>query len=209
MTGPKKTPKIPAHTLDDHLFGDLLPHEHGPDADHDHDDIDPGPLEENPIWQQDNVFLRSVGIDIGSAGTQVVFSGIHLRRHGEDMTSRYVVVNRETLYQSPVRLTPYSDEHRIDGDALGGFIDKAYGEARIHPDDIDTGVVILTGEALRRENAEAIATILAQKGGDFVTAAAGHHMEAMLAAYGSGATRLSFETGKRIRIHRQAQTARP
>ena len=198
MAGPKKTSNFPTHTLADHMFGDLLPHEHGDDADHDHDNIDPGPLEENPIWQQDNVSLRSVGIDIGSAGTQVVFSGIHLRRHGEDLTSRYVVVHRETLYQSPVRLTPYSDEHLIDGDALGAFIDQAYGEARIHPDDIDTGVVILTGEALRRENAEAIAAIIAQKGGDFVTAAAGHHMEAMLAAYGSGAARVSFETGKRI-----------
>jgi ethanolamine utilization protein EutA len=198
MAGPKKTPKIPGHTLADHMFGDLMPHEHGPDADHDHDDIDPGPLEDNPIWRQDNVYLRSVGIDIGSAGTQVVFSGVHLRRHGEDLTSRYVVVNRETLYQSPVRLTPYSDEHRIDGDALGGFIDKAYYEARIRPEDIDTGVVILTGEALRRENAEAIAAIIADKGGDFVTATAGHHMEAMLAAYGSGAARVSHETGKRI-----------
>jgi ethanolamine utilization protein EutA len=198
MSGPKKTPEIPAHTLADHMFGDLMPHVHGFDADHDHDDIDPGPLEENPIWQQDNVSLRSVGIDIGSAGTQVVFSGVHLRRRGEDLTSRYVVVNRETLYQSPVRLTPYNDEHRIDGEALGGFIDTAYDEARIRPDDIDTGVVILTGEALRRENAEAIAAIIAQKGGDFVTATAGHHMEAMLAAYGSGAARVSFETGKRI-----------
>ena len=198
MAGPKKTSNIPAHTLADHMFGDLMPHEHDPDADHDHDNIDPGPLEENPIWQQDNVSLRSVGIDIGSAGTQVVFSGVHLRRHGEDLTSRYVVVNRETLYQSPVHLTPYSDEHRIDGDALGGFIDKAYNEARIRPEDIDTGVVILTGEALRRENAEAIAAIIAQKGGDFVTATAGHHMEAMLAAYGSGAARISHEAGKRI-----------
>ncbi len=198
MSGPKKTPEIPTHTLADHMFGDLMPHEHGPDADHDHDDIDPGPLEENPIWQQDNVSLRSVGIDIGSAGTQVVFSNVHLRRHGEDLTSRYVVVDRQTLYQSPVRLTPYSGEHRIDGEALGRFIDEAYEKARIRPQDIDTGVVILTGEALRRENAEAIAAILAQKGGDFVTATAGHHMEAMLAAYGSGAARVSFESAKRI-----------
>jgi len=59
-------------------------------------------------------------------------------------------------------------------------------------------VVILTGEALRRENAAAIAAIIAAKGGDFVTASAGHHMEAMLAAYGSGAARVSHETGKRI-----------
>jgi ethanolamine utilization protein EutA len=185
------------HTIDDHLYGDLGWHEHGPDADHDHDDFDL-PLEDNPIWIQDNVTLRSVGIDIGSAGTQLVFSRLHLRRHGEDLTSRYIVVERDTLFQSPVRLTPYADEHRIDDEALGGIIDDAYGAAGIHPDDIDTGVVILTGEALRRENAERIAAILAEEGGELVTASAGHHMEAMLAAYGSGAARLSHDRGCRI-----------
>ena len=66
------------------------------------------------------------------------------------------------------------------------------------PGDIDTGVVILTGEALRRENAEGIAGILAEQGGEFVCATAGHHMEAMLAAYGSGAARASYDLGKRL-----------
>jgi ethanolamine utilization protein EutA len=188
-----------SHTLADHMFGDYEPHEHGPDADHDHDEFElPGPIEDHPIWLQDNVTLRSVGIDIGSAGTQVVFSRVHLRRLGEELTSRYFVIARNTFYQSPVRLTPYSDEHRIDDRALGEIIDDAYGAARLHPDDIDTGVVILTGEALRRDNAEGIAGILAERGGEFVCATAGHHMEAMLAAYGSGAARVSHETGKRL-----------
>jgi ethanolamine utilization protein EutA len=187
------------HTLADHMFGDYEPHEHGPDADHDHDEFElPGPIEDHPIWLQDNVTLQSVGIDIGSAGTQVVFSRVHLRRLGEELTSRYFVIARETFYQSPVRLTPYSDEQRIDDRALGAIIDDAYAAARIHPDDIDTGVVILTGEALRRDNAEGIAEILAERGGEFVCATAGHHMEAMLAAYGSGAARVSHETGRRL-----------
>jgi ethanolamine utilization protein EutA len=56
------------------------------------------PLEENPIWQQDNVRLHSVGIDIGSSGTQVAFSRLDLRRLSEDLTSRYVVVRRETYF---------------------------------------------------------------------------------------------------------------
>jgi len=187
------------HSIEDHAYGDFGVHEHGPDADHDHDDFElAGPIEDNPIWVQDNVTLKSVGIDIGSAGTQVVFSRILLRRHGEDLTSRYIVVERENLFQSPVRLTPYADQVRIDDRALGEIIDDAYGAARLHPDDIDTGVVILTGEALRRENAEGIAAILADQGGEFVCAAAGHHMEAMLAAYGSGAARVSHDSGKRI-----------
>jgi ethanolamine utilization protein EutA len=123
---------------------------------------------------------------------------LNLRRMGENLSSRYIVVSRETIFQSPVALTPYQSEERIDDAALGAIIDKAYGEAGLYPDDVDTGVVILTGEALRRENAEAIAGVLAEQGGEFVCAAAGHNMEAMLAAYGSGASRVSHDSGKRI-----------
>jgi ethanolamine utilization protein EutA len=169
-----------------------------PDHDHDHDDEPLSPLEDNPIWQQDNVTLSSVGMDIGSSGTQVVFSRLHLRRIGEDLTSRYIVVRRETVYRSPVSLTPYASAEHIDAEALGSIIDRAYGEARVDPADVDTGVVILTGEALRRRNAEAIAGVLAERGGALVTATAGHNMEAMLAGYGSGAAKASYDGDSRI-----------
>ena len=188
------------HSLAEHLYGRDLAHAHAGDADHDHDHDfdDAGPVEDNPLWRQDNVTLATVGIDIGSSGTQVIFSRVHLRRLAEDLTSRYYVVARETLFQSPVTLTPYQNEERIDDAKLGAIIDDAYVAAGLPPEEIDTGVVILTGEALRRENAQAIAAILAEKGGEFVTATAGHHMEAMLAAYGSGAARASSDEGKRI-----------
>ena len=191
----------PSHTVADHLLGQDVVHEHDGDADHDHDHFEfdsDERLEENPIWIQDHVTLVTVGIDIGSSGTQVIFSRINLRRYGEDLTSRYYVVSRETLFQSPVALTPYSSDERIDDAALGAIIDEAYAAAGVEARDIDTGVVILTGEALRRENAEAIAALLAEQGGDFVTATAGHHMESMLAAYGSGASKLSYDQSKRI-----------
>ncbi|GAA4519241.1 ethanolamine ammonia-lyase reactivating factor EutA [Actinoallomurus oryzae] len=169
-----------------------------PDHDHAHDDEALSPIEENPIWQQDNVTLHSVGIDIGSSGTQVVFSRLHLRRIGESLTTRYIVIRRETTYRSPVALTPYASAEHIDAEALGSIIDRAYEEADVHAADVDTGVVILTGEALRRRNAEAIATVLAERGGELVNATAGHNMEAMLAAYGSGAAKASHDTGRRI-----------
>ncbi len=197
----KNEKKQPAHTLADHLYGRDAVHAHADDSDHDHDhdfDADDGAPEDNPLWQQDNVALMTVGIDIGSSGTQVIFSRVHLRRLAEDLTSRYYVVARETLFQSPVALTPYRSEELIDDAMLGAIIDDAYGAAGLDPDQIDTGVVILTGEALRRENAERIAAILAEQGGEFVTATAGHHMEAMLAAYGSGAARVSSDEAKRI-----------
>lgn len=169
-----------------------------PDHDYDPDHDAPDPLEDNPIWQQDNVWLLSVGIDIGSSGTQVVFSRLHLRRAGEELTSRYVVVERVPTYQSPVRFTPYRGARLIDADELGAIIDEAYEAARHDPDDVETGVVILTGEAVRRWNAERIAEVLAGRSGELVTAAAGHRMEAMLAAYGSGAAKVSHDTGSRI-----------
>jgi ethanolamine utilization protein EutA len=191
----------PVHDLQDHALGRQLTHAHAPGAeyDHDHDDFDSlGPIEANPIWIQDHVSLTSVGIDIGSSGTQVIFSQLNLRRLGEALSSHYFVVSRETLFQSPVALTPYQNDERIDQGALGAIIDDAYNMAGVGPEQVDIGAVILTGEALRRENAEAIAGIVAERAGDFVCATAGHHMEAMLAAFGSGAARVSADAGRRL-----------
>jgi ethanolamine utilization protein EutA len=179
-----------------------LKHYH-PDPDHTPDghleaDESAGDVEDNPLWQRDNVVLMSVGIDIGSAGTQILFSRVHLCRQAVDLSTRYLVVGRETLFESPVSLTPYAGETLIDARRLGEIVDDAYHRARLHPDDIDTGVVILTGEALRRENSEPIARILSEKCGDLVCATAGHHMEATLAAHGSGAVQLS--SSRRLRL---------
>jgi ethanolamine utilization protein EutA len=179
------------------------PHHYHPDPDHTPDGHHVGPefegsIEDHPLWQRDNVTLSSVCVDIGSAGTQVLFSRVRLRRQAVDLSSRYLIVSRETLFESPIHLTPYSNEKLIDAKALGGLVDEAYRAAQLHPDDIDTGVVILTGEALRRDNAERIADVLARTCGDLVCASAGHHMEAMLAAHGSGAVQASHARGEKI-----------
>src|SRR6187399_471632 len=145
MAEPEHPPK--RHTVADHRLATDLAHAHDGDADHDHDDFVDGPIEENPLWIADNVTLTSVGIDIGSAGTQVIFSKVHLRRLSEDLTSRYYVVGRETLFRSPVALTPYFSEEHIDDTKLRVIIDDAYKQAAVGAKDVDTGVVILTGEA--------------------------------------------------------------
>lgn len=190
------------HSLKDHRSGENLgpDHEHGEDSDHDHDHDDFGnpTAADQTLWVQDNVVLHSVGIDIGSAGTQVVFSKIHLQRVADQLSTRYVVVSREPIYQSPIALTPYLSETQIDADALGRIIEAAYAASGLDADSVDAGAVILTGEALRRENGQAIAAMLAEQGGEFVCATAGHHMESMLAVYGSGAARRSFDAGSRI-----------
>src|SRR6476619_8097158 len=131
MANPDDKPN--RHTLTDHQLGADLAHTHDGAADHDHDDFVDGPIEDNPLWIADNVTLTSVGIDIGSAGTQVIFSKVHLRRLSEEMTSRYYVVGRETLFRSPVALTPYQNEERIDDAKLRGIIEEAYRQASIEP----------------------------------------------------------------------------
>src|SRR6202171_2019090 len=133
MPGSDEPKDKQSHTVADHSLGIDLAHTHDGYADHDHDFPDDLPLEENPIWIADHVSLTTVGVDIGSSGTQVIFSRINLRRLGEELTSRYYVVSRETLYQSPVALTPYQNEERIDDRRLGEIIDKAYQDANVNP----------------------------------------------------------------------------
>ena len=192
MTTGSKPPGGP-HTLADHLLGALNQHSHDGDADHDHDhDAMPGLLGAD---ERCEVTLTSIGVDIGSAGTQVAFAKLHLERADD---ARAAATRREPLYQSPVSLTPYRDGATIDADMLDKIIDHAFTNAGLTADDIDCGVVILTGTARERSNAGAITRRLAERCGDIVSASAGHHMEARLAAHGSGTVERSRTTGRRL-----------
>jgi ethanolamine utilization protein EutA len=142
-------------------------------------------------WTADNVELTTVGIDIGSSTSHLMFSRVHLQRLGTALSSRFVVVDRRIVWQSPILLTPYLPDYTIDVDELEGFIGGCYGYAGVDPADVDSGAVILTGEAIKRRNARAIAELFSEEAGRFVCASAGHHMECQLAAHGSGAVALS------------------
>ena len=148
------------------------------------------------IWDQDNVQLTTVGVDVGSSTSHLMFARVHLQRLAEGLSSRFVVVNREILWRSPILLTPYRPDDTIDAEFLKSFIGDAYKAAGLAPGDIDTGAVILTGEALKRENAEAIAHLFAEESGKFVCASAGHNLESLMAAHGSGAVALSRQEHK-------------
>ena len=138
--------------------------------------------------------LKSVGVDIGSATTHLVFSSVLMEQQG----SRYVVADRVVLFDSEILLTPYRDDGSIDADALGAFIAEQYRAASLTPDDIDTGALILTGVAVRRQNARAIGELFAVETGKFVSVSAGDYLETAMAAYGSGATLNSELTGATV-----------
>src|SRR3989475_10131546 len=96
---------------------------------------------------EDEIRLTSVGVDIGSSTSHLVFSRLVLER----LDNRYVVSERKVIHESEVLLTPFienaTDDVTIDAAALGGFIDRPYALARIDPNAIDTGAPILTGVA--------------------------------------------------------------
>lgn len=91
------------------------------------------------------------------------------------------------MHRSPVILTPYSAAHHIDTSALRRFVDRSYAEAGWTRADVESGAVIATGEAARSDNAAAIVALFSDEAGKFVCATAGHHLEGLLAAHGSGA----------------------
>jgi ethanolamine utilization protein EutA len=143
--------------------------------------------------------LNSVGIDIGSSTSHLMFSRLMLMRVGSGMSGRFEIVEREVTYASPILLTPYLGKATtIDVEALDRFIGDAYRAASIERDGIDAGAVIVTGEAAKKENAEAIAALFAEQAGKFVCATAGPNLEALMAAYGSGAVDLSESRGKTV-----------
>jgi len=140
---------------------------------------------------EDEIVLISVGVDIGSSTSHIIFSRLVLER----LDNRYVVSKREIIHQSDVLLTPYTSDRSIDVDALGTFISEQYKIADIVPEEIDTGALILTGVAVRRKNARAIGELFAAQAGKFVALSAGDALEATLSAYGSGAAARSIRDG--------------
>jgi ethanolamine utilization protein EutA len=150
------------------------------------------------IWAADNVELTTVGIDIGSSTSHLMFARVHLSRLSTGLSSRFVVVDRKVLWQSPILLTPYVADFTIDTAKLAVFINEAYQQAGLTRAKVDSGAVILTGEALKRKNARAIADLFSAESGKFVCASAGHHMECQMAAHGSGAVKLSKQHGKTL-----------
>jgi ethanolamine utilization protein EutA len=163
---------------------------HDQDEDHEHFELPPDAVVED-IEGLEMFTLKSVGIDIGSSTSHLVFSQLTLRREGASLSGRFKVTDRRVTFRSDIMLTPYLSGTSIDVEKVKRFIEDAYHKAGLRPDEIDTGAVIITGEALKKENAQPIVEYFAKFSGKFICAAAGHNHEALLAAYGCGAVDLS------------------
>ena len=124
--------------------------------------------------------LRSVGLDVGTTSTQLIFSELTVEnKAGSFSVPEMEIGQRKILYKSPVHFTPLTGTDRVDGEAIRKLIEKEYTAAGIRRETVDTGAVIITGETSRKENAETVLRELSGFAGDFVVATAGPDLESV------------------------------
>lgn len=147
----------------------------------------------------DKTAILSVGIDVGTSTTQVVFSKLQMDNAGGYFSvPRVAIVDKEVVYKSEVYMTPLKTDVLIDTDALRDIVAAEFRKAGYRPEDTDSGAVIITGESARKENSDAVLKSLSDFAGDFIVSAAGPDMESLIAGKGSGAWQYSMDHHCRV-----------
>lgn len=139
--------------------------------------------------------VLSVGIDIGTSTTQLVFSSITIENTASMVSiPRISIVDKEVIYRSDIHFTPLKSPTEIDGAGVRDIIEGEYKKASITPEQVQTGAVIITGETARKENAAEVLSTLSGLAGEFVVATAGPVLEGIIAGKGANA---AFESKKK------------
>lgn len=139
--------------------------------------------------------ILSVGIDIGTSTTSLVFSHLTIEKTTGDMyMPKTEITDKCVIYRSPVYLTPLKSNTELDAEGIRAIIESEYQSAGIKVSDVETGAVIITGDTARKKNAETVLTAISKFAGDFVVAVAGPELESILAGKGSGAKQYSADT---------------
>lgn len=132
--------------------------------------------------------LLSVGIDIGTSTTQLIFSKLIVENTASNFSvPRISIVDKDIIYKSEVYFTPLVSNNEINGQQIKEIVEKEYKKANIAKEDIHTGAVIITGETARKENANDVLHTLSGFAGDFVVATAGPDLESIISGKGAGA----------------------
>ena len=138
--------------------------------------------------------ILSVGIDIGTSTTQLIFSRLTIENRAINYSvPRIQIVDKEVIYRSLIYFTPLRSNTEIDAEEVKRIVRDEYHSAGIRPEDVQTGAVIITGETARKQNANEVLEALSDLAGDFVVATAGPDLESVLSARGAGADKLSEE----------------
>lgn len=143
--------------------------------------------------------ILSVGIDIGTSTTQLVFSNLTIENVASAFNvPRIVIIDKQVIYKSEIINTPLFEHTRINQVLIQEFVEAEYKKAGVKKESIQTGAVIITGETARKENAEEVLQALSGFAGDFVVATAGPDLESIIAAKGAGMHTFSKENSVKI-----------
>jgi ethanolamine utilization protein EutA len=142
--------------------------------------------------------LLSVGVDVGSSTSHLVFSNLVLERDQKSPTRRFFIQERNIIYEGRIINTPLLQNNTIDIGKLSDFFGEEYNRAGIDPAAVQSGAVIVTGETAKKENAKQIVEALSNDAGNFVAATAGVKFESLITAMGSGAVARSKERNETI-----------
>ena len=138
--------------------------------------------------------ITSVGIDIGTSTTQLIFSRLTIENLASSYTvPRISIVDKEVIYRSYIYFTPLKSQQEIDVEAVRKIVKEEYEKAGMTPDMLQAGAVIIPGETARKQNANLVLEMLSDMAGDFVVATAGPDLESVLSCKGAGADRISEE----------------
>lgn len=136
--------------------------------------------------------ILSVGIDIGTSTTQLVFSKLTLENMASSFSIPQIrIVDKKVIYKSDIYFTPLISQQKIDGSAVRKIVEGEYKKANIKPSEVKTGAIIITGETARKENARQVLNEMSGLAGDFVVATAGPDLESIIAGKGAGTNLIS------------------
>ncbi|MBQ8783566.1 MAG: ethanolamine ammonia-lyase reactivating factor EutA [Clostridia bacterium] len=138
--------------------------------------------------------ILSVGIDIGTSTTQVIFSRIIMENMAGFFSVPHIsIIDKKVVYKSDIYTTPLVNSYLIDGDKVRDIVADEFKKAGFTPADTQTGAVIITGESARKENSALVLEKLSDFAGEFVVSTAGPDLESVIAGKGSGAQSYSEE----------------
>ena len=81
--------------------------------------------------------MLSVGIDVGTSTSQVIFSRLSVANTSGYFTVPSIsITDKKIIYRGPVRETPLFDAVMIDADRLASLVEQDYRDAGIRPGDV-------------------------------------------------------------------------
>ncbi|MCK5913499.1 MAG: ethanolamine ammonia-lyase reactivating factor EutA, partial [Desulfuromusa sp.] len=84
--------------------------------------------------------ILSVGIDIGTTTTQLVFSWLTLENTASLVSvPRIEIIAKEVVFRSAIHFTPLKSQQEIDEQKVRELIEQEYRSAGMTPEQVQTG----------------------------------------------------------------------